>query len=55
MLNQALTRHKKETRHQLQAIVEQQRVENEQYRLTVQTAIANQFTNLTRMLLQNLQ
>lgn len=55
MLNQALIRQKEETSQELQAIVEQQRKENEQYHSSMQNAIANQLTNISHMHLQNLQ
>lgn len=47
MLNQAMQIQREKTRQALQVIVEQWSLENEQYRLSMQNAIATQFTNLS--------
>lgn len=52
---QTMTQQREEIRKELQAYAEQQRLENKQYKQSIQSVVATQFTNLSKMLLQNLQ
>lgn len=54
-MTQAITQQSEEIEKELRAYAEQQHIKNEKYKLCMQHAISSQFTNLSQMLIQNLE